>query len=50
MKTCGDFKILKKYINALGKNKNVKCIKANDFVKHIKEQIVNRDETPNYTE
>ena len=35
----GDFKILKKYIIALSKQKDLKCIKANDFVKHIMEQI-----------
>ena len=35
----GDFKLLKKYIFALSKQKNLKCIKANDFVNHILEQI-----------
>ena len=42
----GDFKILKKYIIGLSKQKGLKCIKANDFVKHIMEQIynLNRDE------
>ena len=35
----GDLKLLKIYINALGKQKDVKCVKANDFVKHINEQI-----------